>query len=70
VPWHTGFDWNYFNYTPLPVILAFILFGGWYVVSAHKWFKGPIRQGSDEELARIEREFGEGGTAAPAPATP
>jgi hypothetical protein len=24
------------------------------VVSAHKWFKGPIRMGSEEELARIE----------------
>jgi Amino acid permease len=70
VPWNTGFDWNYVNYTPLPVIAAFLLFGGWYVLSARKWFKGPIRQGSDEELARIEREFGEGEAPAPAPATP
>jgi amino acid transporter len=70
VPWNTGFDWNYVNYTPLPVIAAFLLFGGWYVLSARKWFKGPIRQGSDEELARIEREFGEGAAPAPAPATP
>ena len=65
VPWNTGFDWNYVNYTPLPVIAAFILFGGWYVLSARKWFKGPVRQGTDEELAQIEAEY-EGGAALPA----
>jgi amino acid transporter len=57
VPWNTGFDWNYVNYTPLPVLAAFLLFGGWYVLSARKWFKGPVRQGTDEELERIEAEF-------------
>jgi hypothetical protein len=70
VPWHT-FDWNLFNYTPIPVLIAFVLFGGWYLFSAKKWFKGPVRQGDDAELARIEREYGEGGDeVAPAPATP
>ena len=64
VPWNTGFDWNYVNYTPLPVIGAFLLFGGWYVLSARKWFKGPIRQGTEEELARIEAEY-EAPVAAP-----
>jgi amino acid transporter len=64
VPWNTGFDWNYVNYTPLPVIAAFILFGGWYVLSARKWFTGPIRQGTEEELERIEAEY-ETPTAAP-----
>jgi amino acid transporter len=64
VPWNTGFDWNYVNYTPLPVIGAFLLFGGWYVLSARKWFKGPIRQGTDEELMQIEATF-EAPVAAP-----
>jgi len=64
VPWHTGFDWNFVNYTPLPVIAAFILFGGWYLLSARKWFKGPVRQGTEEELARIEAGY-ESPTAAP-----
>jgi hypothetical protein len=36
---------------------ALILFGGWYLLSAHRWFKGPIRQGTEEELERIEREY-------------
>ena len=54
VPWQTGFTWNVVNYAPITVGAALVLFGGWYVLSAHKWFKGPVRQGSDEELARIE----------------
>ena len=29
------------------------------LVSAHKWFKGPIVQGSEDELARIEERVGE-----------
>jgi amino acid transporter len=59
VPWNKGFDWNYVNYTPIPVLGAFVLFGGWYALSARKWFKGPIRQGTDEELERIEAEYEE-----------
>src|SRR6266436_5598414 len=54
IPWKTGFNWNVVNYSPLTVGGALLLFGGWYVLSAHKWFKGPIRQGSEEELERIE----------------
>jgi hypothetical protein len=68
VPWNKGFDWNLFNYTILTVGATFLLFGGWYVLSARKWFKGPIRQGTDEELERIEREYGEGESEAPRPA--
>jgi amino acid transporter len=68
IPWNKGFDWNLFNYTLLTVGGSFVAFGGWYLLSARNWFKGPIRQGSEEELARIEEEFGERVT--PAPATP
>jgi amino acid transporter len=68
-PWKTPFLWSAFNYTPIAVGAAFLLFGGWWVISAHKWFKGPIRQGDEAELERIEREFGEDEEApAPAPA--
>jgi hypothetical protein len=49
---------------------AFLLFGGWYVLSAKNWFKGPIRQGDEAELDRIEREFDVGDEPAPAPAAP
>jgi hypothetical protein len=49
---------------------AFLLFGGWYVLSGRKWFKGPIRMGTEEELDRIEREFDVGDEPATAPAAP
>ena len=45
IPWKTGFDWNVVNYAPITVGGALLLFGGWYVLSAHKWFKGPVRAG-------------------------
>jgi hypothetical protein len=37
-----------------------VLFGGWYLLSARKWFKGPVAQGTEEELARIEAGFDAG----------
>ena len=66
IPWNSDFNWDVVNYAPLTVGGAFLLFGGWYVVSAHKWFKGPVPQGTEEELARIESEYGEA-AAPPAP---
>src|SRR5947208_4933049 len=57
IPGNKGFNWNFFNYTLLTVGGAFLIFGGWYVLSARKWFKGPIRQGTEEELAEIEAEY-------------
>jgi len=57
IPWKTGFNWNVVNYAPLTVGGALLLFGGWYLVSARKWFKGPVRQGTEEELERIEESY-------------
>jgi amino acid transporter len=69
VPWNDGFDWNLVNYTPITVGGAFALFAGWYLLSAKKWFKGPVRQGTDEELAQIEAEYeGREHRVTPAPA--
>ncbi len=69
IPWNKGFDWNLVNYTPLTVGGAFVLFGGWYLLSAKNWFKGPVRQGTDEELERIEAEYeGAEHRVTPAPA--
>jgi amino acid transporter len=67
VPWDDAFDWNVVNYAPLTVGGAFLLFGGWYVLSARKWFKGPVRQGTEEELERIEQQY-DRPTSAPSPA--
>ncbi|MBA2568744.1 MAG: amino acid permease [Actinobacteria bacterium] len=64
IPGNEGFTWDFVNYTPILVLGALLLFGGWYVLSAHRWFKGPVRQGDEAELERIEAGYGEG--AAPA----
>src|SRR5437764_3820742 len=65
VPWHTNkFAWTSFNYAPIAVLGTLLLVGAWWMLSARKWFKGPIAQGSEEELAQIERQYGEG-TAEP-----
>ncbi len=67
VPWHTDkFKWTLFNYSPIAVIGTLLLVGGWWLISARKWFKGPIAQGTAEELARIEEQY-EHGRSAPAP---
>jgi amino acid transporter len=68
IPWKTGFNWNVVNYAPITVGGALLLFGGWYVLSARKWFKGPLRQGSDEELERIEAGYDAPAGTAPAQA--
>ena len=69
IPFESGFSWLIFNYTPLMVGGAFLLFGGWYLVSGRKWFKGPVRQGTDEELKQIEAGFeSSAGTPATSPA--
>jgi hypothetical protein len=58
VPGAEDFDWELVNFAPITVGAALILFGGWYLLSARKWFTGPIREaGSDAELADIEREL-------------
>lgn len=54
IPWKDGFDWNVLNYAPLTVGGAFLLFGGWWLLSASKWFKGPVRMGTDAELEELE----------------
>jgi amino acid transporter len=48
-----------FNYTPIAFL---VVLGGaavWWFASARKWFTGPKVQGSEEELAAVERELKE-----------
>jgi amino acid transporter len=56
VPWEDSFTWEALNYAPILVGGALLLFGGWYLLSARKWFKGPVRMGTEEELERMEEE--------------
>jgi amino acid transporter len=63
IPFRDDFDWNVVNYAPLTVGGALLLFGGWWVLSANRWFKGPVRYVQpdvDDQVA--------GGSTAPAEA--
>jgi amino acid transporter len=62
VPWNSSFTWLSFNYAPVAVLGTLILVGGWWQLSARKWFKGPVAQGTEEELARIEAQYDRGAT--------
>jgi len=66
IPWHSDFNWNVVNYAPITVGGVIVLTGVWWLVSARKWFKGPVREGTEEELERIEAGFGSAPTV-PAP---
>ena len=46
-----------FNYAPVAVGVVLLFAGGWWVLSAKNWFKGPKVQGSAEELAAIEQDL-------------
>ena len=63
VPWNKDFTWLSFNYAPIAVGGTLLLVGGWWLLSARKWFKGPIAQGSEDDLARIEAQYESGGSA-------
>jgi amino acid transporter len=68
LPWESDFSWELTNYTVLWFAAIGIVFGGWWFVSAKNWFKGPVRQGTEEELERIEAGFETGGAPQPDPA--
>jgi len=53
-----------FNYAIVTVLGILVFAGGWWLLGARNWFKGPRVQGTPEEMAAIERELGEVGSAA------
>lgn len=46
-----------FNYAPVAAGVVLLFSGGYWLLSARKWFTGPKVQGTAEELSRIEGEF-------------
>ena len=58
IPWKDGFNWDVANYAPLTVGGAILFFGGWWLLSANRWFTGPVRMGTEEELERMEQRGG------------
>ena len=66
IPWKSGFDWNVVNYAPITVGGVLLAVGLWWLASARTWFKGPVVQGTEEELEQIEAQYEQpGGSAAP-----
>ena len=66
IPWHSGFNWNVVNYAPITVGGVLVAVGIWWMLSARKWFKGPVVEGTEEELERIEAGLGAPGAPQPA----
>lgn len=53
--WFTSnFTWTDANYAPLTFFGLMIVVGVWWLVSARKWYKGPVRE-VDEELVLMDR---------------
>ena len=46
-----------FDYAIVAVGIVVLFSGGWWILSARRWFSGPRVQGTPEELAAIEREL-------------
>src|SRR5712692_7412718 len=59
LPTATPITASNFNYTPVVVLGVLVIVTVWWLVSARFWFKGPIIQGSEAELAAIEKSVGE-----------
>jgi amino acid transporter len=51
IPGAEDFAWESVNYAPITVGGALLLFGGWYFLSARKWFTGPVRE------TRVQEEY-------------
>lgn len=58
IPFRAGFSWDVFNYAPLTMVSFLVLVGGWWLLSARKWFRGPVAQGTFEELEALDRADG------------
>jgi len=56
-PWNTAADFNWAGPAFVLVMAAVLI---WWLVSAHKWFKGPKIEGDEAGLEEIEREYASG----------
>jgi uncharacterized BrkB/YihY/UPF0761 family membrane protein len=49
--------WESFNYAPVAVLVVLGFAAAYWFLSARRWFTGPKVQGSEAELAAIERDL-------------
>ena len=62
--------WSSLNYTSLILIVVVVALTIWWFASVRHWFKGPMAQGSAQDLARIEAEIVEGAAGTPVKGRP
>jgi len=62
--WWNPDDVNTANFAGPLIVVFSLLVGGWWLLSARKWFTGPRTQGTEEELLAIERDLDASGPAA------
>ena len=56
------------NYAPVTMIALLVLIGGWWLISARHWFRGPVRQASFEQLETADPDvIATAADAGPAP---
>jgi len=59
VPWDSSFDWKYFNYAPLTVLIVIVAVGLWWLLSARRTFTGPIREVDPDAEIGVPQRFPE-----------
>jgi hypothetical protein len=57
LPQATPITRDSFNYAGIVVFGAIFLLTIWWLVSVRKWFKGPVVQGDEATLEKIEAEI-------------
>jgi amino acid transporter len=56
VPWNDDFDWKFFNYAPVTVIVVLGAVGIWWLVSARHTFTGPVRNIEFDDAVGVKEE--------------
>jgi amino acid transporter len=49
VPWNSSFNWSFFNYAPLVLVVVFVIVEIWWQASAKHYFTGPVRTVDEPE---------------------
>jgi amino acid transporter len=66
VPWNSNFDLTAFNYTPLVILVGFLV-AIWWIAGANRYYHGPVRTlDTDEEGRVIDPSAAEPPSAPPA----
>ena len=53
VPWDASFDLKYLNYAPVTVVVVIVAVGLWWLLSARRTFRGPIREVEADDTGHV-----------------